>query len=216
MVTDKDRQKDVICQSDNPSKTIVAAFDFDGTITTRDSLVELIRFVKGDLKFVLYLIPEIPFFILYLIGFYSRQQIKERLLTRFFKGTPYNHLQSVCETFVKERLHAILRPEALERIKWHLNQKHSLILISANLDIYLSPWAKLHGFETAICSELAKKQGIVTGKLEGVNCWGQEKATRLLNYVGPKETFILYGYGDSRGDRELLALSDFAFYVRKV
>lgn len=215
MVSNKDRQKDMICQSDNPPKAIVAAFDFDGTITTRDSFVELIRFIQGDVKFVLGIIPEIPFFILYLFGFFSRQQIKERLLTRFFKGTPYDKFQSDCATFAESRLNNIVRPEALERIKWHLTQRHRLILISANLNIYLSPWAKSHGFEAAICSRVAFEQGFVTGKLEGTNCWGQEKATCLLNYLGPKETFILYAYGDSRGDRELLTLSDFAFYVSK-
>lgn len=213
MLEENDKPKDMICQFDNLSKTIVAAFDFDGTITTRDSLLELLRFNQGNIKFILNIIPEIPFFLLYLIGLYTRQQIKERLLTRFFQGVPYGDFQSICETFVQERLDAIVRPEALRRIKWHLNHKHRLILISANLDTYLSPWAKRHGFEIAICSRVATDQGVISGKLDGMNCWGQEKATRLLNYLGPKETFILYGYGDSKGDKELLALSDFACYV---
>lgn len=215
MVTLKNRQTDEICQPDNHPKTVIAAFDFDGTISTHDSLIELIRFIKGDLKFILNLLPEIPFFIAYLLGFYSRQQIKERVLTRFFKGLPYSSFKTSAEVFAKDKLNKIIRPEALKRIKWHLDQNHRLILISANLESYLEPWAKAHGFEKAICSKIALDDDLITGKLQGTNCWGPEKTARLLEYLGPKENFILYAYGDSRGDKELLALSDFPFYAKK-
>jgi HAD superfamily phosphoserine phosphatase-like hydrolase len=85
--------------------------------------------------------------------------------------------------------------------------------VSASIDLYLRPWAERYGFEEILASTLeVDSKGNVTGKLKGKNCCGVEKTKRLTNYLGPKETYQLYAYGDSLGDQELLALADYPFY----
>ena len=86
------------------------------------------------------------------------------------------------------------------------------VLISASIDAYLDPWSKLAGFDHVICSRLeTTPAGNVTGRLVGLNCWGPEKVRRLEELFGPLKKYTLYAYGDSRGDKELLAGADYPF-----
>jgi len=100
----------------------------------------------------------------------------------------------------------------MDRLQWHLEQGHRCIIVSASIDIYLEPWAESFGVHDVICSRLASPNGFVTGKLMGANCWGPEKVRRLEEEFGNLEDYNLFAYGDSRGDRELLAAADHPFY----
>lgn len=195
-------------------KTVVAAFDFDGTITKRDTLISFLTFTAGKWQTAKKLTFLSPQLISYLLKLCSRQEIKEAVLDRFFKGMPYHQLEEMGEAFAKSStLSRLIHPAALKRLEWHRRQNHRCILISASIDTYLKPWSIQKGFNELICSKLEVDQkGIVTGHLDGLNCWGAEKERRLLEVVGPRENYILYAYGDSRGDQELLSLADYPFY----
>jgi phosphatidylglycerophosphatase C len=191
----------------------VAAFDFDGTITDRDSLLPFLFYNKGLIKTVAYLITLLPYLLGFVLKLVSRQRTKEAILTRFFKGISLEEQRQWGKRYATEKLNQFVKPAALERIKWHQAQGHMLILISASLDFYLHAWAEQNGFDALICSHLeVDEQGRMTGKLAGLNCWGLEKQRRLLEKLGRRESFILYAYGDSRGDQELLAMADHPFY----
>lgn len=199
----------------NLSKPTIAAFDFDGTLTYHDSLLPFLRFIKGDFATLKNIFLEIPLFILYLIGKANRQKVKEALLSRFLKGMSKQEIEIKAQKFAREIIPQKLRPQALERIHWHQKQGHRCILISANLDIYLKPWGQLVKFDRTITSKVAfSKEDFITGKLEGLNCRGEEKVRRLLAEEGPREHYILYAYGDSAGDKELLDIADYPFYQR--
>jgi len=204
-----------------PSKPIIAAFDFDGTITTKDSLLPFLIYTHGYFKTFYQLIKLIPAFFAYAMSGRSvspatRQQTKEKVLTRFFAGTSLSELQEKGKDFASSRqLKAIIRPEAEKRISWHRAQNHRCILISASIEVYLAPWSKLHGFDDLICSTLeVTPSNKVTGNLQGLNCWGPEKTRRLQLLIGEKKSHTLYAYGDSLGDKELLELADYPFYRR--
>jgi phosphatidylglycerophosphatase C len=190
-------------------KRVVAAFDFDGTLSYCDSLVPFLFFSFGPLKTAVGLICELPTLIAYLAGHRTRQETKEHLLTRFVKGLPQDSLKEMGQRFAVKRISRLLKPKMVERLRWHLAQGHRCLLISASLDIYLQPWATSVGIRDVISSRLAfDEAGMATGRLDGLNCRGPEKARRLLELVGAREGFILYAYGDSDGDKELLALAD--------
>jgi HAD superfamily hydrolase (TIGR01490 family) len=159
------------------------------------------------------MIQLIPVFFKFFVGLLSRQETKEQILTQFFKGMPIRLLKASCKRYADRKLDFYLNPQAIERLKWHQRQGHRCILVSASIDLYLRPWAERYGFEEVLSSALEiTSKGIVTGKLQGKNCWGIEKVKRLTHYLGPKESYQLYAYGDSRGDQELLALADYPFY----
>ena len=194
-------------------KPLVAAFDFDGTITYRDTALPFVVFVAGWISSIWKFMTLIPAVIAYILGALSRQEMKERVFTRFFSGMAIDELKSLGTQFAKKRLGVKLKPEAMRRIEWHKKQGHRLVLVSASLDVYLVPWATLAGFDDILSSSLeVDEEGKVTGKLQGLNCRGLEKTRRLEALLGPRKNYELYAYGDSRGDRELLAYADQAFF----
>lgn len=191
----------------------VAAFDFDGTVTRSDSLLPFLRFAAGPYRFAVKIVASLPTLTGYALGWVRNDVAKERVLRRFFAGTPIVELNDIGERFASERLPALVRPEALARLQWHREQGHRCVLISASLRLYLQPWAQRVGFDQVVASELELSDGQrVTGRLAGGNCHGAEKVLRLERLLGPRESFHLYAYGDSRGDRELLAAADTAYY----
>lgn len=197
------------------NKPVVAAFDFDGTITYQDSLLPFLQFTSGQWKVYVKLLREIPIFFCFLVGIYSRQKAKERILAHFYRGMPLTLLKELGEAFAQEPIKKYLRPEALRRLEWHQKLGHRCILISASIDVYLKPWALSMGFQDVICSQVeANEQGLVTGRLLGSNCWGEEKVRRLEELLGPRDQYILHAYGDSQGDKPLLAYSDFPHFKK--
>jgi HAD superfamily hydrolase (TIGR01490 family) len=193
--------------------SIVAVFDFDNTLTDRDSLLPFLFCIQGIWKTSCHLALLGLDFARFLVGNLSRQGVKEKIFTRFIGGWRFADVQALGQRYADQQLDRYLRPEALERLAWHQAQGHRCLLVSASLDFYLKPWAMRHGFEAVLSSSLEiTPDGYVTGRLVGLNCWGPEKARRLLAYLGSKENYQLYVYGDSRGDREILALADYPFY----
>lgn len=191
----------------------IAAFDFDGTITTSDILIPFLIQVFGRWKVNVEIAKLLPSLLQFGLGTISRQEMKERFLTRLIKGMPLPQFCSLAETFSETKLPSLIRKEALERLEWHKEQGHIVVIISANLAPLLSHFAKKNDTHALLASQLGiDKRMELTGKLEGLNCWGAEKTTRLIAAFGPKENYTLYAYGDSRGDKELLELADYPHY----
>lgn len=195
-------------------KPIIAAFDFDGTITTKDMLLSFLCQLNTRSENILNSIKLIPTLFAYKLGLISNHSAKQKLLSQFIQNFSLSDLQNIAENFAKTKIPVYIRPDALERIRWHQAQKHQCILISAGLEIYLKPWAENMGFDQIIATQLEVEDQKTQGKIKGQNCFGPEKVKRLLEIAGPRENFILYAYGDSRGDRELLAIADYRFYQR--
>lgn len=199
----------------NESRPVVALFDFDGTITTRDSLLPFLWFsfgFWGTFKIILTAFPKITRFAL---GYSSRQEAKEAILTAAFKGMTPAELVVKAKEYVDTRLGHLVKQEAIERILWHEKQGHRCAVVSASLSTYLQFWVKEWGITDLLCSELAlDDQGKFTGNLIGKNCWGPEKVRRVEMLLGDIKKFTIYAYGDSRGDKELLEIADKPFYRR--
>lgn len=194
-------------------KPTIAAFDFDGTISYFDTLILFLWQTTNFFYAFFHLIYCLPTFIRFLNNKELRQPAKEMLLTQFLKGMPYAKALKYGQNYASGLLIKLIKKEALKRIDWHKKQGHILVLISANLDVYLKPWAESHGFHEVISSKLElSDQNLITGRLLGKNCWGQEKVNKLIDLYGAKENYCLYAYGNSRGDKELLEFADFPFY----
>ena len=195
------------------SKPIIAAFDFDGTITTRDLLFDFLLFSFGFWKTFFGFIRLIPTLLCFLFSWLPRQTTKERILTYFFAGKKVDDLRILGQRFAKEKLPDNVRPEAFKRILWHKERGDTLIIISASIDLYIKPWGEALGFTHFLTSELEENHtGQATGKLIGLNCRGAEKVRRLKHLCGPIKNYTLYAYGDSEGDKELLDAADHSYF----
>lgn len=196
-----------------PKLPVVAVFDFDGTITYRDTLIPFMIFTRGWFRFIWAVISNLSVILLYLMGKVSRQTTKETFIAALFGGIPMMQMNEWGTQYAESQIEAKIRPKTLERLRWHQTQGHRCILVSANLDIYLVPWGKLMKFEKVICSRVASDpKGNVSGRLIGDNCWGPEKKNQIEKYLGPRNGYLLYSYGDSQGDKEMLAMADYPFW----
>lgn len=197
----------------NGDRPRVALFDFDGTITTRDSLLPFLWYLYGFwgvLKIAFITSPQLLSFVL---GWTPRQQAKEAILTAAFEGMTPEELIPKAKKYAETRLEALVKPVALERIQWHQQRGDRCVIVSASVSLYLTFWATEHHFSDLLCSELAKDEnGRFTGKLVGKNCWGPEKLKRVQSLLGDCKNYELYVYGDSRGDKELLEIADYPFF----
>jgi phosphatidylglycerophosphatase C len=192
-------------------KRVIAVFDFDGTITTRDTLPVFIRFavtLAHLLKGTMYMAPFVLLFKLKIIPNYTA---KERLFKTFFKGISIDRFNELSEKFITN-IEKIVNPVALEKIKWHQQMGHEVIIISASVENWIRPWANKYGIDTVLATGLQLDNNIITGNFLTKNCHGAEKVTRLLAAYADRDNYTLYAYGDSNGDKELLAAADHSFY----
>ena len=192
------------------SKKIVF-FDFDGTITTDDSLLKFIRFVVGDRRFLLGLVVLSPMLVLYKLKLIPNYKAKQYLLSWFFKGMRKVDFFKVANEYSLVHIDKILRPKAIEKINWHKNQGHKVVVVSASIECWLRPWCEKNGLEL-IATKLEIKDDIVTGKLLSKNCYGVEKINRIKEIYNLKDFEYIYSYGDSSGDKQMLELAHEKFY----
>lgn len=194
------------------TKQTIAAFDFDGTITTKDTLFDFIAFYHGRLGLWLGFFILSPALVLFKAKIISNEKAKEIMLSYFFKKQKISCFLEKCDKY-KIRINNIVAKEAKEKILWHQQQGHTVAIVSASIDLWIKPWAKDLNIEV-ISTKMDVRNGFITGKLGSKNCHGQEKVNRLLSEYPHRDQYTLYAYGDSRGDYELLKLADYAFYRR--
>lgn len=195
-----------------PERPVIAAFDFDGTLTYRDSFLPFIKSAVGPWRFYLGLLLLGPILLGYGMRLIPNWRTKQIVLSHFFRRWPQAKLQQAAEGFAHQELPRLLRPEALQRLSWHRQHGHQLVLVSASLEAYLRPWADRQSFDQVIGTRLGVTEGQITGHIEGKNCYGPEKVRRLKEWASCIEEYYLYAYGDSKGDRELLAIAQAPCY----
>ncbi len=199
---------------------VVAAFDFDGTITRRDTVVPFLVYACGRARVAAALAAVSPQLTLALTGRGSRDDPKEALLRRLLAGRDAAPIAEAGRAFAQRLANdsTRLRPDTLEKVRWHRDQGHELVLVSASLSTYLEPLAPQLGFDAVLATTLqVGPDGRFTGRLVGRNCRGVEKVDRLRAWLGghdPDEC-VIWAYGDSSGDTELLAMAHRPHRVRR-
>lgn len=181
-------------------------FDFDGTLTKKDTLLAFIVFTHGWLRTLLGFLLLSPYIIGWKLKLLNNQYAKEKLLRHFFGGETRTSFDNRCAIFASRKLNKLIRPEATRLIQQYKESGARMIVISASPENWVAPWSKALGME-CIASRMEYKDGRLTGRIDGVNCYGAEKVRRLKDVVRLEDYPAIIAYGDSSGDRELLALA---------
>jgi HAD superfamily hydrolase (TIGR01490 family) len=189
----------------------IAFFDFDGTITNRDSFIDFIIFCRGKVTTYAGLIRLSPILLAYKAKLFPNWKAKEKVLSYFFAGESIEKFQQYCDQYAQVRLPHIVRVQALQAIKKHQAAGADVYLVSASPENWLLGWCQRKGIKL-IASKLEVQDGKLTGKLAGKNCYGPEKVVRIRQEVTLTDYYCVYCYGDSRGDREMLGLADYPYY----
>lgn len=191
--------------------TGLALFDFDGTISFKDSFLEFIKYRKGKTVFYLNMMLLSPVLVLMKLGVIPNQKAKELVLQWFFKGEDENKFKKASARFAETVLPAIVKDEAYRKILGHKKDNDRVVVVSASMDIWLKAWCEQLGIEL-ICSRLHFENGKFTGKLATPNCQGEEKVRRIKAQIDLKDYHHIYAYGNSSGDNAMFAIADKVFY----
>lgn len=191
-------------------KPHIAFFDFDGTITSRDSMIEFVKFAHGEVKFYQGIIFLSPILLALKLNLINNQKAKEKFIYHFFKHLNKQEIDSLSTRFLAS-LDKIILANALEKIKWHKQNNHEVVIVSASIESYLIKWCQKHQLHL-ISTKLEFKNQILTGKFANNNCYGIEKVNRIKEEYDLDEFKNIYVYGNSKGDREMLNLGTHKFY----
>ena len=186
----------------------VAAFDVDETLTVRDCVVPFMRSVAGVGRLIKVTLSDIGTTI-QSVRRRDRDFLKAKFVAGVFSGRDAREIEALGIDFASKVADGWLRGDVASRMRWHQEQGHVVILVSASLGAYLHPLGDLLEVDAVLCTELEEKDGLLTGKLVGQNCRGKEKASRVQKWCqdsGIAIEDLVYAYGDSSGDTELLEL----------
>jgi phosphatidylglycerophosphatase C len=189
----------------------VAAFDVDGTLTRRDSFVPFLwRF--GMLRLATGLCRRPVRLLRALLG-RDRDGLKALAVLAVFKGRPFEDVVAAARDHAARLERNGLRPDTVDRLRWHQSEGHVVVFVSASLEVYLHPLAEALGVDAVLGTRLeVDGEGRCTGALVGANCRAEEKVARLdawLAKTGRADAEV-WAYGDSPGDHALLARADHA------
>ena len=186
----------------------VAAFDVDNTLTVRDCVVPFMKSVGGISRLSKVLLTDIGE-TFQSVRRRDRDSLKMKFVDGVFSGKDAREVESLGIQFASKVADKWLRSDVATRMRWHQEQGHVVILVSASLGAYLHPLGDLLEVDAVLCTELEEMDGLLTGKLVGQNCRGKEKASRVQKWCqdsGIATEDLVYAYGDSSGDTELLEL----------
>lgn len=198
----------VIRQSPMPGQPVVA-FDFDGTLTVRDSFTAFLKWKVGSERWRAGLLAMAPQLAAYALD-RDRQKLKEAAVRRFLPYMGALALGIEAEQFARERWDTLMRPDALD--VWHDWGRRGAYraIVTASPCLTVRPFADRLGADALLGTDLVTdEKGWFTGAFEGPNCRGQEKVLRLKAAFGP-DLRLAAAYGDTSGDTEMLAIADIA------
>jgi HAD superfamily hydrolase (TIGR01490 family) len=189
----------------------LALFDFDGTITNCDTFTPFVKEVIQPERMRWGRVLLAPSILGYRMGLVSSSRIRQQIVKVGLKGFSKAVIDEKGRLHANKFISSVLRPEAMERLKWHQSQSDRIIVVSASLDVYLKPWCDRMGFELS-CTQLEVENEALTGRYHDGDCSGISKSERVKAMVNLEYYNRIYAYGDTKKDDELLALADAKYF----
>ena len=201
---------------------VIAAFDFDGTLTQRDTFIPFLARGLGWPRFVGALLRCSPWLAGYALRVVRNDVAKGKLMQAALAGRSLKEMQDWTTRWLAQDFPGQLRDAAMARLAWHQQAGHSCVMVSASPDIYLPRVAEQLGFDALICTEMEVEgegdSARLTGGMKTPNCYGEQKVLRLKAWVAERfgaaavEAMTLYAYGDTAGDKPMLRMAKHAWY----
>ncbi len=186
----------------------VVVYDFDGTLTKSDSLLGFIRYACGSRAMLCGFLRHLPLLMLMKLHCYPNYKAKQQVFSYFFRGMDIRQFDGLCRRYAATH-RQILRPQGVASLEQDSQAGRQVVIVSASVDNWVQP------FFPGVCvlgTQVEVRDGRLTGRFLTPNCYGQEKVRRLLERFPDRGQYRLTAYGDSRGDREMLAFADEAHY----
>lgn len=182
----------------------IVIFDFDGTLTTRDTLLLFIRFACGRWAFLWGMLCYAPLLVLMKLRLYHNGKTKQKIFSHFFRGWTLERFNESCREFASQ-YHHILRADTVEALRQAQQDGARVFIVSASIDHWVQPFFP---DVEVVGTQIEVQDGVLTGRFLTPNCYGPEKVRRVMDIIADRTPYYICAYGDSRGDRELLAWAD--------
>ncbi len=189
----------------------LALFDLDGTLTRKDTFLELIKYFFGRRRFRMGLLRLSPCLLRYQLRLIPNWEAKEKVLMYFFKDITLDQFQKKCNEFAIEKLPSLLKEKAWSELKKLKRDGARIVIVSASAENWIRPWCNLNDIE-CIATRLEVREGKLTGRIKGRNCYGVEKVNRIREQIDLSQYNEILAYGDSKGDLPMLELAAKAYY----
>ena len=192
----------------------IAVFDFDGTITRKDTLIEFIRFAKGSVALYWGMLLYLPWLILMKLHLYDNGKTKELVFGWFFHKMSLEQFNELGRAFYQTQADKLIYSEAKRKIEEHKSHGDIIVILSASIENWVQPFASALQAEGLLGTQAEVQNGVLTGRFATKNCYGAEKVNRLKTWLAANvnEQPYIIAYGDSRGDKELLEFANEKHY----
>lgn len=192
----------------------LALFDFDGTITSNNTWTPFLKFAVRPSRMVIGRLLLVPVIVGHRLGAVPAGRARQIANYVAFCGERSSALQRCGMKYATDVLPQTLRQSALDRIEWHKSQGDDVVVVSASLNLYLGPWCEARNL-LYICTTLEERAGRLTGRCVGGDCSGSEKVRRIRERFDLTRYTLLYAYGDTPDDRDMLELAQRKYYRGK-
>lgn len=200
-------RNDTKLPSQGPLK--LAIFDIDGTFVRGDSFKWFCWFALRENGIRLRRLFGLALgAFMYLVGRLDVASFKISLAKELLRNDDGARLTAMTHDFLERLLLKRVHAAAVDRLRWHKQENHTIVFLSASPDLYLNQLENRFGVDSLICTKFLDKDGIFNGEIYGANCKGEEKRRRLLEeYPGSEIDWDQsYGYGNSAEDVPFLEL----------
>ena len=200
---------------------VVAAFDFDGTLTRRDTFTPFLLRGLGWPRFLWAIFKCLPWLVGYAAGLVPNGVAKQKLMLRTLKGRSTLEMDDWTTRWLANDFPGQLRDWTMARVAWHQQAGHCCVMVSASPNIYLERVASQLGFDALICTDMVVADGHLTGWMRTPNCYGEQKVVRLTAWLNARfgvaaaDAVTLYAYGDTPGDKPMLRMAGQSWYRGK-
>ena len=186
-------------------------FDFDGTLTTSDTLLEFIKYAKGTSRFLMVFLKYSPLLVLMKLHLYPNWKAKQQIFAHLFAGMRIEKFDALCRGFAEESQH-LLRPKGIILMHEALVAGAQVFIVSASIDNWVRPFFDIRNLKgvQVLGTQIEVEDGKLTGRFKSNNCYGKEKVHRIAEVLKSFERseYEIEAFGDSRGDKEMLAFAD--------
>ncbi len=190
-----------------------ALFDFDGTITSKDTTILLLVEL---LKLRPWLFSGLLWFLFRMIvsnDSVSKQRYKNKAIGHLIKDLSDMQLSGALQYF-SDKVKTLYRPSVLRSIDQAIQDGCTVLIVTASPSFAI-------GFCVSelpllvLGTEFEKKESAYTGLLSGENCYGQEKVNRLEKWAKSNniQLNVELAWSDHFSDLYMLKLSKVRYWV---
>ncbi len=192
------------------SRSVVAVFDLDGTITDCDTYVMFLRLCIRRQPARIFRSLHLPFAaLLHLMGVFDNAWLKATFLKAIAGDCSSSALADLVNTHVTDIMENHIRAEALDTIRHHRQAGHRLLLASASFDFYVQHLGTRLGFDEVVCTRALRGPGeSINGDIDGQNCFGTAKVAAVLGAIPDRQCCTVVAYSDHHSDWGLLLEAD--------